>query len=120
MKRFVSYLSLLLAAALLFVGAVPAFAAVKVKTTSTATAPGFEETVTVTLTVADGVLTKVTATTSKRGETIGKPALEKMPLEMVKRNSVDVDTVSGATGTSKPSSRRQRAPWPRSEARGRI
>lgn len=40
MKRFVSYLSLLLAAALLFVGAVPAFAAVKVKTTSTATAPG--------------------------------------------------------------------------------
>lgn len=54
-----------------------------------------------TLTVADGVLTKVTATTSKRGETIGKPALEKMPLEMVKRNSVDVDTVSGATGTSK-------------------
>ena len=101
MKRFVSYLSLLLAAALLFVGAVPAFAAAKVKTTSTATAPGFEETVTVTLTVADGVLTKVTATTSKKGETIGKPALEKMPLEMVKRNSVDVDTVSGATGTSK-------------------
>ena len=100
MKRFITYLSLLLCVALLAVGAAPTLAAAKVKTTASATAAGFDETVTVTVTVTDGVLTNVTATSTSKSD-IGRKALEQLPKAMVSKNSVSVDTVSGATGTSK-------------------
>ncbi len=68
--------------------------------TATATAMGLEETVTVTLTVEDGVITEVTAMTDKEDETIGRRALEEIPAAMVEKNSVMVDAISGATSTS--------------------
>ena len=110
MKRFITYLSLLLCVALLAVGAAPTLAAAKVKTTASATAAGFDETVTVTVTVTDGVLTNVTATSTSKSD-IGRKALEQLPKAMVSKNSVSVDTVSGATGTSKAVLSAARLTW---------
>lgn len=66
---------------------------------ATATAEGYEETVTVTLSVTDGKISQVDAQSTSTSE-IGKPALEEMPKAMVEQNSVEVDAVTGATGTS--------------------
>ena len=68
--------------------------------TATATAQGLEETVTVTLTVEDGVITAAEAVTDKEEETVGRTALEELPAAMVEKNTVKVDAVSGATATS--------------------
>ena len=70
----------------------------------TATARGFaedgeDETVTVTVTVDGGKITAVVAT-SDRESPFGQMAIAKMPGEMVKQNTVNVDGVTGATGTS--------------------
>ena len=67
---------------------------------ATATAQGLEETVTVTLTLEDGVITAVDAQTDKEDLTIGRQALEKLPTAMVEQNTVKVDAISGATSTS--------------------
>ena len=67
---------------------------------ATATAQGLEETVTVTLTLDDGVITAVDAQTDKEDLTIGRQALEKLPTAMVEQNTVKVDAISGATSTS--------------------
>ena len=68
--------------------------------TGTAAAPGLDETVTVSVTVEDGVITAVTAETDKAEETVGREALTAIPAAMVDQNSVKVDSVSGATATS--------------------
>ena len=67
---------------------------------ATATAQGLEETVTVTLTLEDGIITAVDAQTDKEDLTIGRQALEKLPTAMVEQNTVKVDAISGATSTS--------------------
>ena len=67
---------------------------------ATATAQGLEETVTVTVTMKDGVLTEVKAETDKEEVTVGRMALQVIPEDMVKKNSVKVDGVAGATSTS--------------------
>ena len=69
--------------------------------TGTATAPGLDETVTVSITVEDGVITAAEAVTDKAEETVGAQALAELPAAMVEKNSVAVDGVSGATATSK-------------------
>ena len=65
-----------------------------------ATAHGLDETVTVTLSVEDGVITDVKAETDKADSPIGAQAIEKLPAAMLEQNSVKVDAVSGATMTS--------------------
>ena len=46
--------------------------------TGTATAPGFEETVTVTVTTTDGVITEVAAKTDRAEATVGAEAIDKL------------------------------------------
>ena len=65
-----------------------------------ATARGLDETVTVTLSVEDGIITDVKAETDKADSPIGAQAIEKLPAAMLEQNSVKVDAVSGATMTS--------------------
>ena len=65
-----------------------------------ATAHGLDETVTVTLSVEDGIITDVKAETDKADSPIGAQAIEKLPAAMLEQNSVKVDAVSGATMTS--------------------
>lgn len=67
---------------------------------ATATAAGYEETVTVTVTMDSGKITAVNATSTSSSD-IGRKALEAMPQAMVARNSVNIDAIAGATGTSK-------------------
>ncbi len=100
MKHLNRSLGLLLCAAMLCLCLVPSMALAKVKTTATASAAGFDETVTVTVTVTDGVLTNVSAKSTSSSE-VGKTALKKIPAAMAKKHSVSVDTIAGATGTSK-------------------
>ena len=67
---------------------------------ATATAQGLDdETVTVKLTMKDGVIDAVEASSDKDSE-VGKQALEQLPAAMKESNSVNVDAVSGATATS--------------------
>ncbi len=95
MKQTKLILAVLLIAAMLAGSASLAFA-----DSATATAQGLEETVTVTLTLEDGVITAVDAQTDKEDLTIGRQALEKLPTAMVEQNTVKVDAISGATSTS--------------------
>ena len=67
---------------------------------ASATAEGLDETVTVTLTVEDGVITDVKAASDKTDSPIGGAALEQLPAAMLEKNSVKVDGVTGATMTS--------------------
>ena len=66
----------------------------------TGVAKGFGGDVTVTLTVENGAITAVKAEGASETDGIGTKALEQMPADMVARNSIAVDTVSGATFTS--------------------
>ncbi len=95
MKQTKRILAVLLIAAMLAGSASLAYA-----DSATATAQGLEETVTVTLTLEDGVITAVDAQTDKEDLTIGRQALEKLPTAMVEQNTVKVDAISGATSTS--------------------
>ena len=95
MKQTKLILAMLLIAAMLASSASLACA-----DSATATAQGLEETVTVTLTLEDGVITAVDAQTDKEDLTIGRQALEKLPTAMVEQNTVKVDAISGATSTS--------------------
>ena len=95
MKQTKLILAMLLIAAMLVGGASLAYA-----DSAKATAQGLEETVTVTLTLEDGVITAVDAQTDKEDLTIGRQALEKLPTAMVEQNTVKVDAISGATSTS--------------------
>ncbi len=70
--------------------------------TGTGTGDGFggAGAITVTVNLKDGVISKVTATGDKETEGIGSKAIESMPAEMVRTNSINVDGVSGATFSS--------------------
>ena len=93
MKRIVALLTVL--AMMLCV--VPAMAE---EVTGTGTAKGFGGDVTVTVTLTDGVITAVTAEGADETVGVGSPALEQLPAAMVAGNTVNVDTMSGATITS--------------------
>ena len=95
MKQMKLSLAILLTLALVLSFGTAAFAE-----TAAATAEGLDETVTVTMTVEDGVITAVEAETDKEEETVGQQALTEIPAAMVEANSVNVDGVSGATATS--------------------
>ena len=68
--------------------------------TFAATAKGFGGDVTVALTLENGVLTAVTAEGASETNGIGSRAIELMPAAMLAANSVEVDSVAGATVTS--------------------
>ena len=97
MKQLKLALVFVLAAAMLLGCGTVAFAE---GVTGTAQAPGLDETVTVSITVEDGVITAAEASTDKAEETVGRQALTDMPAAMVEQNSILVDGVSGATATS--------------------
>ena len=101
MKHIKSCAAILLGAAML-IGSMPVMAdeADGMARTATGTAQGLEETVTVTLTMEDGMIVGVEAMTDKEEETVGRMALEELPGAMVEQNSVNVDVVAGATATS--------------------
>ena len=90
----------LILAVLLITAMIAGNASLALADSAKATAQGLEETVTVTLTLEDGVITAVDAQTDKEDLTIGRQALEKLPAVMVEQNTVNVDAVSGATSTS--------------------
>ena len=98
MKKTKIALSVLLSLLMVLSCASAAFADGEVS--ATAEAKGLEETVTVTVTVNDGVITDVAAETDKAEATVGAQAIEKLPAAMVESNSVKVDAISGATATS--------------------
>ena len=67
---------------------------------ATATVDGFDgEKVTAILILKDGKLTQV-GLTSDRESDLSKKAIDQMGKDMMEKNTVNVDTVSGATGTS--------------------
>ena len=68
--------------------------------TYTGTAKGKNGDVTVQVVYEDNTIKSVTVTEQQETEGIADPALEQVPQEMVDANSVNVDTVSGATITS--------------------
>ena len=81
-------------------GAMPGCSKKGVSGTFTGTAKGIGGDVTVTLTLENNKITDVKAEGKQETEGIGSKALEKLPGEMVAGNTIDVDTVSGATITS--------------------
>ena len=70
--------------------------------TGTAKADGFggPDAITVTITVEDGKIKSVKAEGPKETEGIGSVAIEKLPAEMVEKNSINVDGMTGATFSS--------------------
>ena len=68
--------------------------------TYSATAQGLGGDVTVTLTIENGALAAVAAEGPDETQGIGTRALEIMPSDMLSKNSIEVDGVSGATVTS--------------------
>ena len=93
MKR----ISALLIALVMMLAMVPAMAET---VTAEGTAQGFGGNVTVTLTLENGVIVDAKAEGADETPGIGTPALEQRPAAMVAGNTVNVDTVSGATFTS--------------------
>ena len=72
----------------------------KVSGTGTSSAEGFGGNITVTVTVENGKIIKVEADGPAETAGIGTLALTRIPAQMVQRNSVSVNAVSGATFTS--------------------
>ena len=70
--------------------------------TGTATADGFggKDAITVSVTVKAGKITAVTAQGPNETEGIGSKAIAQMPGEMIAKNSINVDGVTGATFSS--------------------
>ena len=68
----------------------------------TATSDGYggKDAISVTVNLKNGIITSVTAKGDKETQGIGSVAIEKMPAEMVAKNSINVDGVSGATFSS--------------------
>ena len=62
--------------------------------------PEYEGTVTVTLEVADGIITSVTVDGPLETVGIGSNAVYYMQIDMYEKNSIKVDKISGATYTS--------------------
>ncbi len=70
-------------------------------TTGTGTAKGYGGEISVTLTVEDGVITEAKAEGKEETDTVGGAALGKLTEAMVEGNTIAVDTIAGATITSK-------------------
>ena len=68
--------------------------------TGIGTAKGFGGDVTVTVTLENGVIVAMTAEGANETPGIGTPALDSIPAAMVAGNTVNVDTMTGATWTS--------------------
>ena len=70
--------------------------------TGTGVADGYggKDAITVTVSLKDGKIESVNASGPKETQGIGSVAIERMPGEMVKANSINVDGVSGATVSS--------------------
>lgn len=70
--------------------------------TGTGVADGYggKDSISVTVSLKDGKIASVNASGPKETQGIGSIAIEKMPGEMVKANSINVDGVSGATVSS--------------------
>lgn len=70
--------------------------------TGTGVADGYggKDSISVTVSLKDGKIASVSASGPKETQGIGSIAIEKMPGEMVKANSINVDGVSGATVSS--------------------
>lgn len=100
MKQFTSRLSALTLAALLAC-APAALADGLADGTYSGLGNGNNGAITVDVTVAGGAITAVTVTDHSETAGICDAAIEKIPQEIVAANSADVDTVSGATNTSK-------------------
>ena len=93
MKR----ISALLLVLCMMLSVVPAMAET---VTGTGTAKGFAGDVTVTVTVTDGVITNVTAVGASETQGIGSVALDKLVEDVLAYQTINVDSVSGATVTS--------------------
>ena len=100
MKNMKTAMALLLSFLMVLSCASVAFADGQDSVSATGEAQGLDETVTVTVTVSDNIITDVTAETDKAEVTIGAQAIEKLPAAMKESNSVKVDAISGATATS--------------------
>ena len=70
-------------------------------TTGTGTAKGYGGEISVTLTVEDGVITDAKAEGKEETDTVGGAALGKLTEAMIEGNTIAVDTIAGATITSK-------------------
>ena len=68
--------------------------------TGTGSGYGGKDSITVTVTLKDGKISNVTAAGPNETQGIGSNAIEKMPPLMVEKNSITVDTISGATMSS--------------------
>ena len=69
--------------------------------TLTGTGKGFGGEITVTVTTEDGKITKVEAVGEKETQGIGSNAIEQLPAKIVEAGNTDVDTIAGATVSSK-------------------
>lgn len=63
-------------------------------------AKGHNGTLKVSVTVEEGEISNVEITQHEESEDISDPAIKEIPNRIVENNSVDVDSVSGATNTS--------------------
>jgi fumarate reductase flavoprotein subunit len=68
--------------------------------TASAAAPGFGGEVSVTVTLANGIITDVKVVGDAETPTVGGVALTRAPDIIKKYNSADIDTISGASVTS--------------------
>ena len=69
--------------------------------TLTGTGKGFGGEITVTVTTEDGKITKVEAVGEKETQGIGSNAIKQLPAKIVEAGNTDVDTIAGATVSSK-------------------
>ena len=67
---------------------------------STGTSQGFGGEVTVTLTLTDGVITQASASGASETPGVGSVAVETFPSLMVEGNTINIDTITGATFSS--------------------
>lgn len=65
------------------------------------TAEGHNDPISVEVTIKDGEIDNIVITDHAETEGLSDPAFEEVPAEIMETNSTDVDTVSGATVTSK-------------------
>lgn len=98
MKRIVA---LFLCTLLVLSLAMPAFAAGYTPGTYTASAPGLNGDVTVEVAVSANRIESVTVIKHQETPGVGTPALERLPAQIVERQSLNLDAVTGGTISSK-------------------
>lgn len=102
MKKLVKlFLTLVVASTLVACGSKKVETATYKDGTYTASADGMNGAVEVEVVIADGKIEAVTVVSESETEGIKEAAIDALPTEIVEKQSADVDTVSGATMTSK-------------------